>query len=314
MRLQRAQIWLFAVLSVVLLASSVGVITDLVSPSSPESAAQEQSVEGRPIRRVADVHGVEDVPPMVRQASAPVWPSAGTAEVAVSASAAKVPGLPVAVAQANGTGSPGKVRVETLGADVAKRLGGVALGVRVTRADGGSTTGRVRVSLDYSGFAGALPAGAASRLGLIEMPACLLSARPDAACVKAAAKAHVVPTDNDATSRSLVADVEATAATSPSQGSVYVMAATAAAADPGSGTGNFAATDLKAAGSWQVGLSGGGFSYSYPIPVPPPVAGKAPQLALSYSSSAIDGLTNYANNQASVPGLLRRCNGSRRIT
>ncbi|MBB6476492.1 hypothetical protein [Sphaerisporangium rubeum] len=35
MRLQRAQIWLFAVLSVVLLASGFGVITDLVLPSLP---------------------------------------------------------------------------------------------------------------------------------------------------------------------------------------------------------------------------------------------------------------------------------------
>ncbi|MEU8271910.1 RHS repeat-associated core domain-containing protein [Sphaerisporangium sp. NPDC049002] len=50
-------------------------------------------------------------------------------------------------------------------------------------------------------------------------------------------------------------------------------------------------------------MSGGGFSYNYPIPVPPPVAGEAPQLALSYSSSSIDGLTNYTNNQASVAGM-----------
>ncbi|MEO3812778.1 RHS repeat-associated core domain-containing protein [Sphaerisporangium sp. B11E5] len=303
MRFRHAQIWLFAILSVVLTGAGAGLITDLVSPSSSASAARERPVEGQPVRKVAAVDGAEDFPFPAGKPPTPVWPGAGVADVTIGAGAAKVPGQPVTVAQASGTGSPGKVRVETLSADAAKRLGGVAVGVRVTRADGAHTPGRVRVGLDYSGFAAALPASAASRLGLIEMPACVLEARPDTVCAKSAAKARFVPSDNDAASRHLVAEVDASAATPSSQGTVYVMATMAAAEDPGAGTGNFAATDLKAAGSWQVGLSGGGFSYTYPIPVPPPVAGEAPKLALSYSSSAIDGLTNYTNNQASVAGM-----------
>ncbi|MDH2429166.1 polymorphic toxin-type HINT domain-containing protein [Sphaerisporangium sp. TRM90804] len=302
MRFQRAQIWLFVFLSIALLVSSIGVVTDLVSPSSPD-ASQEQSVEGQPIKKVADVRGVEDAPPAMERSGEPVWPKAGSAEVTLGESLTKVPDVPLAVGKVPGTGSPGKVRVETLGADTAKRLGGVATGVRVTRANGVTGTGRVRVSVDYAGFANAHPGGYAARLGLVQMPACVLAARPDSACAKAAERARMIPVRNDLAGRRLVADVEAAPGASQTDGNVYVVASAAAADNPDSSTGNFAATDLKAAGSWQVGLSGGGFSYSYPIPVPPPVAGEAPSLALSYSSSAIDGLTNYTNNQASVAGM-----------
>ncbi|MFD1116916.1 RHS repeat-associated core domain-containing protein [Sphaerisporangium aureirubrum] len=284
-----------------LLVSAIGVITDLVSPPSPDAAGYGRSVEGRPIREVAGVTGVEDAPAPARKAVAPVRPAAGTAEVAVGASVTKAAGLPVSVARA-GASSPGRVRVETLGADVVRRLGGTGLGVRLVRSDGGTAAGRVRVALDYSAFAPGSP-GAAARLGVIEMPACLLAERPDTTCAKAAEKARVVPSHNDGSARQVVAEVEAAAADTPSVGNVYVLASAAAAEDPGAGTTNFAATDLKAAGSWQVGLSGGGFSYSYPIPVPPAVAGDAPDLALSYSSSGVDGLTNYTNNQASVAGM-----------
>ncbi|RCG29633.1 hypothetical protein DQ384_18760 [Sphaerisporangium album] len=260
-------------------------------------------MEGRAVRKVADVHGAEDSPPLVEKDLAAVLPGAGSAEAVVGAAPAVAAGLPFWVGKADGVAAPGRVRVESIGAEAVKRVGGVAVGVRVARADGGVQAARVRVGVDYSTFAGAFSAGALSRLGLIEMPACVLAARPDAACAKAARNARVVPSSNDVAARQVVADLDAAPDGVPDAGNVYVLASVAAAEDPGSGTTNFAATDLKAAGSWQVGLSGGGFSYSYPIPVPPPVAGKAPELALSYSSSGVDSLTNYTNNQASVAGM-----------
>ncbi|GII84926.1 hypothetical protein Ssi03_29160 [Sphaerisporangium siamense] len=251
--------------------------------------------------KVSDFHGVEDSPPRIPKAVPPKWPAAGVAEIGIGAGPAAVPGIPVALGRAAGGSAPAKVRVESIGADAAERLGGLGLGVRVARADGVATAARVRVRVDYSGFAGTLSREAASRLGLIEMPVCVLAARPDASCAKAAEKARVVPSRNEPAAQGVVAEIEA--AGSPASGSVYVVAPAAAAGDPGSQTGNFTATDLKPAGTWQVGLSGGGFSYSYPIPLPPAVSGKTPELALSYSSSAIDSLTNYTNNQASVAGM-----------
>lgn len=65
--------------------------------------------------------------------------------------------------------------------------------------------------------------------------------------------------------------------------------------------GNWAATDLAAAGSWTQGGSSGAFSYSYDMRVPPAV-GPAPSVGLSYSSAEHDGRTSGTNNQASIVG------------
>ncbi|MDF5751842.1 RHS repeat-associated core domain-containing protein [Spongiactinospora sp. TRM90649] len=222
-----------------------------------------------------------------------------TGDVAVAAKPTPVQASPVTVAAVDAKG-PAKVRVQSYGADVAKRLGGIGVAVRTARADGatsttntGTGTGKVRLGLSYAGFRDALPSGAASRLSLLQFPACALAAQPAATCARSA---RTVPIRNDRASGRIEATVDV-------GDSVYVLAVAAAAADPGSGITNFAATDLKAAGTWQAGSSGGGFNYSYPITVPPSVNGPGPQLALSYSSSAIDGLTNYTNNQASVAGM-----------
>ncbi|WP_268777986.1 SpvB/TcaC N-terminal domain-containing protein, partial [Sphaerimonospora mesophila] len=85
-------------------------------------------------------------------------------------------------------------------------------------------------------------------------------------------------------------------------GSVYVMTASAASTSSDL-TGSFAATDLKPSGTWQVGPSGGAFSYSVPIAAPPPPGGQGPQLSLDYSSSSVDSLTSYTNNQAGWVGM-----------
>jgi RHS repeat-associated protein len=68
------------------------------------------------------------------------------------------------------------------------------------------------------------------------------------------------------------------------------------------GTGNHTATSLSPSATWAVAGQTGDFSWSYPLRVPPAPGGLAPQLALSYSSSAVDGLTSTTNNQASWIG------------
>lgn len=68
------------------------------------------------------------------------------------------------------------------------------------------------------------------------------------------------------------------------------------------GGGSFAATPFSASSSWEVSRQSGDFSWSYPLRVPPAPGGFSPSLALSYRSSAVDGLTSVTNNQPSWVG------------
>jgi RHS repeat-associated protein len=68
------------------------------------------------------------------------------------------------------------------------------------------------------------------------------------------------------------------------------------------GGGDYAATSLSPSSTWQVSGQTGDFSWSYPLRTPPAPGGLQPNLALSYSSGAVDGLTSSTNNQASWVG------------
>ncbi|MEU4746622.1 hypothetical protein AB0G02_40040, partial [Actinosynnema sp. NPDC023658] len=65
---------------------------------------------------------------------------------------------------------------------------------------------------------------------------------------------------------------------------------------PGSGGvdggGTSRATPLSPSAKWDVSGQTGDFTRSYPMRVPPVPGGLAPQLALSYASSAVDGRTS----------------------
>lgn len=71
-------------------------------------------------------------------------------------------------------------------------------------------------------------------------------------------------------------------------------------APPGGGTSG--ATDLSPSAYWEVSKQSGEFRWSYPLRVPPAPGGLEPDLALSYSSSTVDGRTSATNNQASWVG------------
>jgi YD repeat-containing protein len=71
---------------------------------------------------------------------------------------------------------------------------------------------------------------------------------------------------------------------------------------PSAGSGNSSATSLKPSATWDVSLNTGDFAWSYPLRVPPAPGGLAPTLALSYRSSAVDGMTSETNNQPSWIG------------
>jgi RHS repeat-associated protein len=69
------------------------------------------------------------------------------------------------------------------------------------------------------------------------------------------------------------------------------------------GAGGAAATALKPSSSWQVGEGSGEFAWSYPFALPPGMGDEAPELALNYSSAAVDGMSSPEAGQASAAGL-----------
>ncbi|MGI5499139.1 RHS repeat-associated core domain-containing protein [Lentzea sp. CA-135723] len=68
------------------------------------------------------------------------------------------------------------------------------------------------------------------------------------------------------------------------------------------GGGTPTASPLAQSASWDVSAHTGDFTWSYPLRVPPAPGGLTPDLALGYSSSAVDGRTSATNNQASWIG------------
>ncbi|MFB6726295.1 RHS repeat-associated core domain-containing protein [Kribbella sp. NPDC056345] len=72
--------------------------------------------------------------------------------------------------------------------------------------------------------------------------------------------------------------------------------------EAGEGAGTPSATPLSPSSTWDVSAQTGDFSWSYPLRVPPAPGGLQPQLALSYTSSAVDGRTSATNNQPSWVG------------
>nr|WP_191910212.1 DNRLRE domain-containing protein [Microbispora cellulosiformans] len=202
--------------------------------------------------------------------------------------------------------SPSSVAVQTFDNTVARRLGGVGVAVRLARGDAGTTAAPARVTVDYSSFGNAYAGGFASRLTVRKVPACMLDAAPSQQCQdRAKATTRTLPVVNDVAHGKLTAIMDAAPAAeaSASSGAFVYTLATSASSTGSDATGSFAATDLKPSGTWQVGVSGGEFSYSYPVPAVPPPGGSAPDLALQYSSSSVDSLTSYTNNQAPLVGV-----------
>ena len=89
--------------------------------------------------------------------------------------------------------------------------------------------------------------------------------------------------------------VAATSAAAPSTGGVIYSVQT--------DNGNFGASPLSPAGSWQVGEGSGEFSYTYPFDLPDAIGGPTPSLGLGYSSGTVDGMSLAENGQASNAGL-----------
>ncbi|MGW4728486.1 polymorphic toxin-type HINT domain-containing protein [Streptomyces shenzhenensis] len=230
------------------------------------------------------------------------WPKTATARVELPPADAKPPtasvrakGLPLTLDTRVKTGrkpARGPVEARVLSREAAKRAGvdGLLFTLRPESTSDMSQSGRVRAKVDYSGFADAFGGGYASRLTLVELPACALTA-PDK---KECRTSEPVATVNDTEKQTLTAqDVTLSA------GSTTVLAAVAGTV---SENGDYKATSLAPSSAWSTNLNTGDFSWSYNMPVPEVPGGLTPNVGLSYSSGSIDGRTGNTNNQASWAG------------
>ncbi|WP_328481892.1 polymorphic toxin-type HINT domain-containing protein [Streptomyces sp. NBC_00377] len=257
------------------------------------SAAKAKSRPSDPARKAA-VKGLDKA----------VWPKQGGAEVKLGATA-EAGGLPVRVgkakAGAKAAQAADKVRVDVLDPKRAAQLGaGVLLGVE--RADGEDDAAKVRLTVDYSEFAEGFGGSYASRLQLVQLPACAAVATPGSKACPEQPKA--LATVNDVKSGTVSADV--TAAPAPAEG-VSTMAGTATslvavAAGPSSAQGTYKATALSPSASWSVATSSGAFNWNYPLNTVPTPGGLTPTVGLGYSSQSADGRTSATNNQGSWVG------------
>jgi RHS repeat-associated protein len=304
-------------------------------PGAPASAA------GAPVA-VHPVHGRPAQVPRMPSSSRPrtSWPAAGAGtavlaagvrpraaglEAGPSAGSGRAGSLPLWVGPADlSTPTVGKGAstsavtarpVSRVQAGMAGRATVAALGVHgvvfsVARADGATASSRVHVSVDYASFADASGGNYASRLHLVELPACALTSPQLAKCRVQTPVRTADNTRADQAGADVTLPGTATAAarggtgltarlTSAASAAPAVLALTATASGSG---GNFAAEPYSEADAWVTGDSSGAFTYSSPISVPPVPGGLEPEVSLDYNSQATDGLTSSTNNEASWVG------------
>ncbi|MFI8281252.1 polymorphic toxin-type HINT domain-containing protein [Streptomyces sp. NPDC085929] len=210
----------------------------------------------------------------------------------------KGPAAPASAAEGSGAGAKSTVRV--LDQKAAEKAG--ITGVLFTAAS--TAKGPAQLTVDYGSFASAVGGGWSTRLGVVSLPACVLTTPEKQEC----RKSTPLPSANSIENRTVTADVTAlpagTSAAAKSKAApapaVFAVMATQSASPVGGG--DFAATPLSASSSWASGSSSGAFTWSYPVAVPAPASGPKPSLSFSYSSGAIDGRTANSNNQGSQIG------------
>ncbi|HCU51771.1 MAG TPA: hypothetical protein DGG94_18555, partial [Micromonosporaceae bacterium] len=192
-------------------------------------------------------------------------------------------GLPVGSSNESGVSA---VDVTVLDQTATARLGvkGVVFTAAPSSSSATAGSAPVEFSVSYQAFGHAYGGGYADRLRLVSLPACALSTPQLPACqvqtpvpagfndnLTATVSAPVDLASGGGSSPASTGPASASESSSTSDsasdaGGVQVLAVTAGAS---SEQGDWGATSLSQAGSWQAGSSGGGFSYSVPVTVPP---------------------------------------------
>lgn len=183
-----------------------------------------------------------------------------------------------------------KVSVKFIPSASAGKLGAAGPIVQLSRADGSATEAAIGVRIPTKVLAAAYGADFASRAHWIQIDGTALPKSGK----DLRKKATSVPSEVDSESGTVTA--------APTIGRAPVLMMALATATSASGTGDFTATSLKPSAAWDVSAQTGTFSWKYPLRIPPAPAGPAPDLALSYDSQAVDGLTGSTNNQPSAIG------------
>ncbi|GAA1068234.1 RHS repeat-associated core domain-containing protein [Streptomyces asiaticus] len=231
------------------------------------------------------------------------WPKAASAVVKLpgagakaSASAIPAQGLPLALDTDGKTGAArGEVAARVLDHKAAAKSGvdGLLFSLQPKtgeKATKDTASGRVRARVDYSSFAQAYGGGYASRLTLVKLPACALTAPDRPGCRTLTPLAAI----NDAEKHTLLAPNVVLRADTPT--------VLAAVAEEQGEKGDYKATSLSPSAAWNTNLNTGDFTWSYAMPVPDVPGDLTPTVGLSYSSGGIDGRTTNTNNQASWVG------------
>ena len=233
------------------------------------------------------------------------WPAAANATLTLAAAGriradaagrpgppAQAPGTPVVGRSESGAGTgPASIdiSVQSHAAAAAAGVDGVVFTARPVTG----TAGQVSLGVDYKAFSQAYGGDYGSRLTLVSLPACALTTPQVAAC---RVRTPVAST-NDADSQTVTGRVSLA---DPVRAHTVVLAAVSGPSDGdgGGSAGTFAATSLKASGSWTAGGSSGTFDYTYPVQVPPAPSTLVPSVNLSYDSGSVDGETAGTNSQA----------------
>ncbi|MFD7323978.1 polymorphic toxin-type HINT domain-containing protein [Streptomyces sp. NPDC059875] len=234
------------------------------------------------------------------------WPHAGTetVDVGTTSKPRRAKGLPVSIAATSRVRGAAeralKVKVSVADRGVSGRAGVEGIVFSVARADSSTAAGATRVTVSYDAFRGAYGGDWATRLRLVQLPACALATPEKPSC----RSGKPLTTENNTEARTLSADVSlapapGTASNRSAGSSMTVLAATAGDSGP---TGNFKASSLQPSGSWSAGGSTGAFNWSYPISAPGVPGGLQPSISLNYNSQSVDGRTAASNSQPSWIG------------
>ncbi|MCX5389803.1 RHS repeat-associated core domain-containing protein [Streptomyces sp. NBC_00094] len=225
------------------------------------------------------------------------WPKAQTLTGQLDPASGRASAALVDVRGIEGTGAARLVQRPASGTSTVKvldqkaaRAAGVT-GVLFTVA--AQESGAAEVEVDYGGFGSAIGGAWATRLGMVSLPACALTTPQKAEC----RETTPISSENSAEEQTVTASLSRVDAAPR----VLALAATTTGGSD-KGAGDYKATPLSSASSWEAGGSSGSFTWSYPISVPPAAAGPAPSLGISYDSGSVDGRTANTNNQGSMVG------------
>jgi RHS repeat-associated protein len=331
--------WFTAALSTALAAPLALSISPDALPKAPNTAPTPSL--GAPVSGVQAYKAkpaAQPKQPANYKATATSWPTAASGALALTAgspgaspsSATKsnvatttkshAAGTPVwaqAVTDSHGAyAGPSSLGVKVLSHQAASDAGVSGVLTQITPT--GAGRGQVRVGVDYSSFAQAYGGDYASRLRLVELPACALTTPQLAACrtqtplastndgagqsVSATLPLGTAVSSNAVSSKT--ADRSAPTTDSAAANSAVVLAVTSSTSggDGGGGGGQYGATSLKPSGSWSAGGSSGTFDYSYPMTVPQAVSTLVPSVGLSYDSGSVDGQIASTQSQSSWIG------------